>query len=41
MNNYNKFYVKMLPSQQRRFSKFAILLTNFKILKGGIICPKQ
>jgi hypothetical protein len=31
----------MLPSQQRRFSKFAILLTHFKILKGGIICPKQ
>lgn len=41
MNNYNKFYLKMLPSQQRSFSKFAILLTHFKILKGGIICPKQ
>jgi len=25
MNNYNKFYLKMLPSQQRRFSKFAIV----------------
>ena len=36
MNNYNKFYLKMLPLQQRRFSKFAILLTHFKILKGGI-----
>lgn len=41
MNNYNKFYAKMLPSQQRTSSKFAILLKHFKIFKGGIICPQQ
>lgn len=41
MNNYNKFYVKMLPLQQSRQLKFAILIRHFKFFKGGIICPQQ